>query len=79
MAPFLKILLGMSKNHVPSFMLLSQNAQFLYKSALLLAKGVSHRKRKVAVNFDLAIFGQWSSYHVPVELVVSNQWTGLLD
>ena len=28
-APFLKILLIVSRNHVPSFMLLSQNAQFI--------------------------------------------------
>ena len=40
------------------------------------SKGVRHRKiatqedchRKVAVNFDLALFGQWR-YHAPVELV----------
>ena len=40
-------------------------------------KGVHHRKiatqedchRKVAVNFDLALFGQWNSYLAPVELV----------
>ena len=34
-APFLKITLMMCRNHVPSFMLLSQNAQLSTKSALL--------------------------------------------
>ena len=35
-APFLKITLMMCRNHVPSFMLLSQNAQLSTKSALLI-------------------------------------------
>ena len=30
---------------------------------------MSKAHRKVAVNFDLALFGQWNSYHAPVELV----------
>ena len=34
-APFLKITLMMCRNHVPSFILLSQNAQLGAKSALL--------------------------------------------
>ena len=41
MAPFLKILLMMSRNHVPSFMLLSQNAGFLHESALLLVQFIT--------------------------------------
>ena len=34
-APFLKITLMICRNHVPSFMLLSQNAHLSHKSALL--------------------------------------------
>ena len=57
-ALFLKITLLMCRNHVPSFMLLSQNAQLSIKSALLLVmcEGKKEKRTTTKLNFSHSMF-----------------------